>query len=98
MSQQKCYMKNSTSKEVEMQNNLVKFDKNSSDIYDDKMIRAKDMSKIFIGTSQATYDNWVKAGLIYRYKIGGGVYYKLSEVKALIETSRENQKEYRKVS
>lgn len=55
----------------------------------DKMLRAKDMSKIFIGTSQATYDNWVRMGLIHRYKIGGGVYYKLSEVKKLIENSIE---------
>ena len=55
----------------------------------DKMLRAKDMSKIFINTSQATYDNWVRSGLIHRYKIGGGVYYKLSEVKQLIENSIE---------
>ena len=55
----------------------------------DKMLRAKDMSEIFINTSQATYDNWVRMGLIHRYKIGGGVYYKLSEVNKLIENSRE---------
>lgn len=55
----------------------------------EKMLRAKDMSKIFINTSQATYDNWVRNGLIHRYKICGGVYYKLSEVKQLIENSRE---------
>lgn len=54
-----------------------------------KMLRAKDLSNIFINTSQATYDNWVKMGLIHRYKIGGGVYYKLSEVKSLIEKSIE---------
>ena len=60
----------------------------------DKMLRAKDLSEIFINTSQATYDNWVRAGLIHRYKIGGGVYYKLSEVKQLIENARE----YREVS
>ena len=53
------------------------------------MLRAKDMAKIFINTSQATYDNWVKAGLIHRYKIGGGVYYKLSEVKKMIENAIE---------
>ena len=55
----------------------------------EKMLRAKDMSKIFINTSQATYDNWVRLGLIHRYKIGGGVYYKLSEVKSMIENARE---------
>lgn len=53
------------------------------------MLRAKDLSKIFLNTNQATYENWVKSGLIHRYKIGGGVYYKLSEVKLLIENSRE---------
>lgn len=57
-----------------------------------KMLRAKDLSKIFINTSQATYDNWVRMGLIHRYKIGGGVYYKLSEVKSLIENSVERKK------
>lgn len=55
----------------------------------EKMLRAKDMSKIFINTSQATYNGWVRMGLIHRYKIGGGVYYKLSEVKKLIENSIE---------
>lgn len=59
----------------------------------EKMIRAKELSKIFMGTSQATYDNWFKAGLINRYKVGGGVYYKLSEVKTLIENSKESNKE-----
>lgn len=59
----------------------------------EKMLRAKDMSKIFINTSQATYDNWVKMGLLHRYKIGGGVYYKLSEVERMIE----NAKEFREV-
>ena len=51
----------------------------------DKMLRAKDLQEIFIGTSQATFDSWVRLGRIHRYKIGGGVYYKLSEVKQMIE-------------
>ena len=55
----------------------------------EKMLRAKDLSEIFINTSQATYNSWVKMGLINRYKIGGGVYYKLSDVKSLIENSIE---------
>lgn len=63
-------------------NNVVSLNR---DIFDEKMLRAKDMQKIFIGTSQATFDNWVRDGLIHRYKIGGGVYYKLSEVKSMIE-------------
>lgn len=58
----------------------------------EKMLRAKDMSQIFINTSQATYDNWVRMGLIHRYKIGGGVYYKLSEVKLMIENAKEYQR------
>jgi hypothetical protein len=55
----------------------------------DKMLRAKDLQEIFINTSQATFDNWVRLGIIHRYKIGGGVYYKLSEVKSMIENARE---------
>jgi hypothetical protein len=51
----------------------------------DKMLRAKDLQEIFINTSQATFDNWVRLGLIDRYKIGGGVYYKLKDVKKMIE-------------
>ena len=70
-------------------NKIIKFSKKSSDIFEDKMIRAKELSQIFVGTSQATYDNWVKEGLIARYKICGGVYYKLSDVRSLIENSRE---------
>lgn len=51
----------------------------------DKMLRAKDLQEIFINTSQATFDNWVRLGLLDRYKIGGGVYYKLKDVKKMIE-------------
>lgn len=57
------------------------------DYMPDKMLRAKDLQEIFINTSQATFDNWVRMGLIHRYKIGGGVYYKLAEVKKMIENS-----------
>lgn len=57
------------------------------------MLRARDLQEIFINTSQATFDNWVRLGIIHRYKIGGGVYYKLSEVKSMIE----NAKEYKRV-
>ena len=55
----------------------------------EKMLRARDLQEIFINTSQATFDNWVRLGLIHRYKIGGGVYYKLSEVKSMIENALE---------
>lgn len=67
-------------------NNVINL---KGDILPEPMLRAKDMSKIFINTSQATYDNWVRMGLIHRYKICGGVYYKLSEVNSLIENSKE---------
>ena len=70
-----------------MENNVIYM--NKEEIFNEKMLRAKDLSKIFIGTVQGTFDNWVKLGLLHRYKIGGGVYYKLSEVKQLIENSVE---------
>ncbi len=73
-------------------NNVISINQNKSEEFNDKMIRAKELSEIFVGTSPATYSNWVKAGLIDAYKIGGGVYYKLSEVKALIENSKETRK------
>ena len=72
-----------------MQNNVISLYQKKESIYNDKMLRAKEMQDIFIGTSQATFDNWVRLGLIHRYKIGGGVYYKLSEVKKMIENSCE---------
>lgn len=71
-----------------MKNNVINLDRENNDFFDEKMLRAKDLSKIFVNTAQATYDNWVREGLLSRYKIGGGVYYKLSEVKSLIEHSR----------
>lgn len=69
-------------------NNVIQINRDNN-IFNDKMLRAKEMQEIFIGTSQATFDNWVRLGLMHRYKIGGGVYYKLSEVKSLIENSCE---------
>lgn len=68
-----------------MKGNIIQIE----DIFGEKMIRAKDLSKIFVNTSQATYNNWFQMGLLPRHKICGGVYYKLSEVKELIENSRE---------
>lgn len=67
-------------------NNVVSINK---PVFSDKMLRAKDLQEIFIGTSQATFDNWVREGLIDRYKIGGGVYYKLSDVEKMIKNCRE---------
>lgn len=57
--------------------------------FDEKYIRAKDLSKIFVGLTPSTYDGWVRNGLLNRYKIQGSRFYKLSEVKALIENSKE---------
>lgn len=71
-------------------NNVINLNREGKDfIFDETMLRAKDLAKIFVGTVQATIDNWVRAGLLHRYKICGGVYYKLSEVKQLIENARE---------
>jgi hypothetical protein len=58
-------------------------------IFDDKYIRAKDLSKIFIGLSPSTFDGWARKGLLCSYKIEGSKFYKLSEVKDLIENSKE---------
>lgn len=73
--------------------NIVQFNKQEKLISDykfnERMIRAKDMSKIFVGISQATYEQWAKNGFINRYKIGGSVFYKLSEIEKLIENSKE---------
>lgn len=65
-------------------NNVVPIKKNN-DLSDLKMLRARDLQEIFVNTSQATFTEWVKLGLIDRYKIGGGVYYKLSDVKKMID-------------
>ena len=72
----------------EMKNNVIRLNSEEDNLLNERMLRAKELSKIFVGTAQSTYDNWVRDGLLCRYKIGGGVYYKLSEVKSLIEHSR----------
>lgn len=72
-------------------NNVVNFDniKIENKILNDKFLRAKDLSEIFVNTTQGTFDNWVKVGLLTRYKICGGVYYSLCEVIKLIENSKQ---------
>lgn len=57
-------------------------------IMNEKYLRAKDLKKIFIGIAQSTFGNWVKDGYIAKYKIGGSVFYKYSEVKQMIENAR----------
>lgn len=69
-------------------NNVVEL-KRERNIFDEKYIRAKDLSKIFIGLSPSTFDGWARKGLLSSYKIEGSKFYKLSEVQALIENSKE---------
>lgn len=68
-----------------MKDNVINLHKEN--IFEEKMLRAKDLSKIFVNTTQSTFDNWSRAGLLHRHKICGGVYYKLSEVQSLINNS-----------
>ena len=56
--------------------------------FQEKMLRARDLAKIFVGLSPSTFDKWVKQGIITQYKIGGSAFYKLSEVELLIESSK----------
>lgn len=58
-------------------------------IFNEKMIRAKDLSKIFVGIKQSTYEGWAKQGILSRYKIGGSVFYRLSDIEKIIENSKE---------
>ena len=58
--------------------------------FEEKFIRAKDIKKIFVGIVQTTVDSWVRAGLIRRYKILGSVFYKLSDIKTMIENAAED--------
>lgn len=70
-----------------MQNNVISL--RTENIFTEKMIRAKDLKKIFINIAPSTFSDWVKKGFINRYKIGGSAFYKLSEIKKLIEDSKE---------
>lgn len=58
-----------------------------------KLLRAKELSVIFVNISQATYNAWYEKGILPRYKIGGSVFYALEEVCRLIQDSREYKKE-----
>lgn len=69
-------------------NNVVSL-KRERNIFDEKYLRAKDLSKIFVGLSPSTFDGWARKGLLSSYKIEGSKFYKLSEVQALIENSKE---------
>lgn len=51
-------------------------------------VRASHLKKIFLDTSDSTFINWAKAGLITPIKILGGVYYNWDEIQNLIENSK----------
>lgn len=49
----------------------------------EKYIRAKDVQEIF-GIARSTVDNWAKYGYLTRHTLGRNIFYKESEVKALL--------------
>lgn len=49
----------------------------------EKYIRAKDIQKMF-NIARATVDNWARYGYLTRHKLGRNIFYKLSEVQALM--------------
>ena len=53
--------------------------------FSERFLKASDVKKIFIGTSQSTIASWADKGLLTRIKIEGGIYYALSEILQLIE-------------
>ena len=55
--------------------------------FSERYLKASDVCKIFIGTSQSTIASWAEKGLLTRIKIGGGIYYALSEIIDLIKKS-----------
>lgn len=49
----------------------------------DKYIRAKDVQQIF-NIARSTVDNWARYGYLTRHKLGRNIFYKESEVRALL--------------
>ena len=49
----------------------------------EKYIRAKDVQNIF-NIARSTVDNWARYGYLTRYKIGRNIFYKESDVLALL--------------
>lgn len=66
--------------------NIVSINKN---ILDRRFTTAKGLQKIFIGLGRSTVDDWAKNGIIHRHKIGGTVFYDLSEIESLINNSAQ---------
>lgn len=58
-----------------------------TDVLDRRFTTASGLQKIFIGLGRSTVDDWAKKGIIHRHKIGGTVFYDLSEIEKLIEES-----------
>ena len=67
--------------------NIIQFNK-ETDAINDRFIRAKDLTKIFVGISRAVISKWSKVGILKAYKIGGCTFYKESDLVKLIESSR----------
>lgn len=65
--------------------NVVKMNKS---ILDDRFLRVKDLQKIFVGLSAATFCNWVNLGIVTKYKINGSTFFRESDIIKLIENSR----------
>lgn len=53
-----------------------------------RMLRAKDLSEIFVGIDASTVTQWAKKGILDCYRIGGSNFYKESDILKLIENSR----------
>ena len=68
--------------------NVLSFNR-SKDILDRRFVTARGLQKIFIGLGRSTIDDWAKDGIITRHKIGGSVFYDLSEIENLINTSSQ---------
>lgn len=49
---------------------------------ENKMVRAKDIQKIF-NIARSTIDNWAKYGWLTRHKIGRNIFYDVAEVEKL---------------
>lgn len=49
----------------------------------EKYIRAKDVQEMF-SVARSTVDNWARYGYLTRHKLGRNIFYKVSEVKALM--------------
>lgn len=70
-------------------NNVINL---KTDILNRRFTTARGLQNIFIGLGRSTVDDWAKHGIIHRHKIGGTVFYDLSEIEQLINGSVEYKK------